>query len=60
MAIERSAMSPMSMNTFDAQTLRHLAEHQPAVSPGCEKAERWFGQLAMAVVGLALVLALII
>jgi hypothetical protein len=53
-------MSPMSMNTFDAQTLRHLAEHQPAVSPGCEKAERWFGQVAMAVVGLALVLALVV
>jgi hypothetical protein len=60
MAIERSAMSPMSLNTFDAQTLRQLAEHQPAVSPGCERAERWFGQVAMVVVGLALVLTLVV
>lgn len=52
-------MSPMSMNTFDAQTLRHLAEHQHAESPGCERAERRFGQVAMAVVGLALILVLV-
>ena len=52
-------MSPMSMNTFDARTLQQLSEHQPAVSPGCEKAERWFGQAAMAVVGLALLLVLV-
>lgn len=53
-------MSPMSMNTFDAQTLRQLAVQQPAVSPGCERTERWFGQAAMAVVGLALFFALVV
>jgi hypothetical protein len=53
-------MSPMSLNTFDAKTLQHLAQHQHQHSPQGERVERWFGQLAMAVVGLAVLGALML
>lgn len=47
-------MSPMSLYTFDAQTLQHLAQRDERVSTSGERTERWFGQAAMAVIGLAL------
>lgn len=40
-------MSPMSVNTFDAQTVRLLAGPQPGSLPHGERSERWFAQLAV-------------
>lgn len=51
-------MSPMSLNTFDAKTLQHLAQHEHQASPQGERLERWFGQLALAIVALAVLAAL--
>lgn len=53
-------MSPMSMNTFDARTLQQMAEHAHGPSPHGERAERRVAQVAMAVIGLALLLAVLV
>jgi hypothetical protein len=53
-------MSPMSMNTLDAQTLQQIAQHEAAPSPSGERIERWFTQAAMAVIALSVLAVLVI
>ena len=47
-------MSPMSLQTLDAETVQRMAQRDHHASPSGEKAERWFTQAAMAVIGVAL------
>lgn len=52
-------MSPMLINTLDSKTLQQLAQFEPPTVPVGDKAERWFGQAAMAVIGVALLTVLV-
>lgn len=59
-------MSPMSVNSFDAQTLQTLQAMarrdaaDPLVSPQGERIERRVAQLATGLIGLTLVLVLVV
>lgn len=56
-------MSPMSVNSFDAQTLQAMARRDaadPLVSPQGERIERRVAQLATGLIGLTLVLVLVV
>lgn len=52
-------MSPMSINSFDAQTLQHMVQHEhPAAAAGSARTERRFAQGVMAVIVLSLIAVL--
>jgi hypothetical protein len=53
-------MSPMSLYTLDAETLKDLGQRDQHASPHGERGERWFTQAAMAVIGLALMAVILV